>query len=409
MMDLNGIRVLELATGISIPLTGAVLAHLGAEVIKIESRKKPDLNRSRAIPPEWSYGDPTETFWQFHEVNAGTKSVTLNLKHPKGRELLLALVARSHLLIQNFAPGWLERIGLSLDTFLRANPQIALVFASAYGQAGPQAAQRAYAPIMTGLAGLESLVGYDDGTLAGVLATALGDPTGSYYGVLYALSALFRLTRAQQSTFVDLSFVEAATTLVGGPLVQSQLTGRVPELLGSSAPDIVPHGIFPTRSSDAWVAVAAYDDQQWDRLSDVLAMATGQPEFWRDPMLRDQRARIARRAEVESHLGAWTVTQSVEEVVRDLGEEGIPAAPILPVEAIDGHPHFLARGIIHAVEHVVLGRMAITGVPWVVDGKAVPVRGAGPLLGSANEAVFREVLGLDGATYRAYEAEGVFD
>src|ERR1700722_397746 len=173
---LSGVRVLEVATGGSAPLIGRVLGEPGADVTKLESRAKLDVNRTRVPRPDDPEGFPaSEAFQLLHEANAGKRSVTLNLKEPAGKELFLDLLRDVDVFIENFAPGWLDRLGLSPEGILAAAPQLIVLSASGYGQTGPLRAQRAYAPVMTSLAGIEGLIGYGPGDVTGASSLALAD------------------------------------------------------------------------------------------------------------------------------------------------------------------------------------------------------------------------------------------
>lgn len=408
MLDLGRFKVLELSTGISTPLCGTALANLGAEVIKVESSRKLDLNRARAAPPNWAYEDMTECFLQFHEVNAGKKSIRLNLKQPQGKDLLLRYVAECDVAIQNFAPGWLERLGLSADHFFDANPGLVMVFLSAYGQEGPLRAQRAYAPIMSALGGLESIVGYEGEEPVGVLATALGDPNGSYFSLLLTLAGLYRRERTGEGALVDLSCTEAITALLGEAVLGWQATGERPRLRGVHREDAAPHGVYAARGHDRWVAVTVETDGQWAALAEVVGGSSGS-SLWADPSLRDVGARLARQLEIDEALASWTVTRDADEASETLQAHGIPAAPVLSAADLDQHDHFVERGLLHRVHHQVLGDIAITGTPWRVDGEAPRVHGAGPLFGHDTETVLGQLLGIEGQELEALRLAGVLE
>lgn len=412
MLDLSGFRVVELGTGISVPLCGTLLGNLGAEVIKVESRLKLDVNRARSRPAGWRYGDSLECFWQFHEVNAGKRSITLNLKHPDGPALLMRLVSRSDVLIQNFAPGWLDRLGIRIQDFWEANPGLVMVFASAYGQEGPFRGQRAWAPIMSALAGLEGLIGYDTEPkdVMGALGTALGDPNGSYFAALYVMAGLHHRLRTGQGILFDLSFTEAVTSLLGEPLWNAQKTPTKSgiALHGFHSDHRCPHGIYPCRGEDEWVAISVPDDGAWEVLAGLVVDDLGKPSVLSRPWARLEQRKADEDA-IDAVIAQWTATQTSEEVVATLQSRGISAAPVVDVLDIEGVDAFRARGLWHTVHHDELGDLLVTGTPWVVDGESPSVRGPGPHLGQDNEAVYRELCGLDEARYAALKSKGAFD
>jgi len=412
VLDLSQYRVLELGTGISIPLCGTVLRNLGADVIKIESRRKLDVNRTRSRPRGWRYGDSVECFWQFHEVNAGKRSITLNLKHPKGRDLLMRLVAQADVLIQNFAPGWLDRLGIAVDDFWTANPRLVMVFASAYGQEGPLRAQRAWAPIMSALAGLEGLVGYDTEPteVMGALATALGDPNGSYFAVFYVLAGLYHREQTGQGILFDLSFTEAVTSLLGEPLwnVQEPASGEKGRLLGNHAPNRAPHGIYPCLGDDQWVAISVPHDDAWEALADVITQDLNDAA-WRKADWKRFGGRKQDEPAIDAIISQWTRNRIASEIVTVLQSRGIPSAPVVEVMEIEAEEVFRTRDLWHEVYHDELGHLLLTGTPWRVDGASPPVRGPGPHLGQDNEDVYVGLCGLDADQYAALQGEGAFD
>jgi crotonobetainyl-CoA:carnitine CoA-transferase CaiB-like acyl-CoA transferase len=230
---LEGLKVVEVSTGISVPLAGAALAHLGADVVKVESSQKPDINRVRPRKSGFDADRENESesrlqegalssFPQFDDVNSGKRSVLLDLKSPAGRGTFLALLRKADVFVQNFAPGWLDRLDLPVETLIQLNPRLVCVFASAYGQEGPKRSQRAWAPVMSAQGGLEWLCGKDDrhlgdpGTIvesewnvAGLLGTAYADPNASYFVLLYVLMGLRRRAVSQRGVLIDLSMTEA--------------------------------------------------------------------------------------------------------------------------------------------------------------------------------------------------------
>src|ERR1700761_3113019 len=269
MLGLAGLRVVEVGTAVSIPLVGAVLANLGADVYKVESRQRVDINRAR-VPRTRSAGlDPAaerESFPLLHELNPAKKSVTLNLKNEAGFGLFRQLLADSDVFVENYAPGWLVRLGLPWDELLTSCPRLIALAASAYGEEGPLSQQRAYAPIMTGLAGLEGLIGYEDGATVGMMATALSDPNAAYFGVLAVLAALLDRQHSGRGCLIDLSQTEAATCLVGTALAEYALTGKEPGPRGNLRPGRGPHDFLPCAGDDAWVAISVDGDEHWQAL-----------------------------------------------------------------------------------------------------------------------------------------------
>jgi crotonobetainyl-CoA:carnitine CoA-transferase CaiB-like acyl-CoA transferase len=364
---LRGIRVLEVTTGVAAPLIGRVLAELGADVVKVESRAKIDVNRVRLPRPTDPEGYPaSEAFQLLHEANADKKSVTLNLKTAEGKEVFRTLLKDSDLFIENFAPGWLERLGMPVQDLLEEFPELVVVSASGYGQTGPLRTQRAYAPVMTSLAGVEGLIGYEDGAVVGCSALALADLNCTFSGIFLALAALYGRRSTGRGQHVDISQTEACVSLIGEAFVEQQLGLRTPAPRGNVGPDGEPWSLRPTENDDAWVAAAAADER------------AAQP--------RPNR----------------------EALIRNLRERGVECAPVLsPAEVAEGK-QFAERGFLQRVDHPhpLIGELVITSLPWHLDKVVARISAPAPCLGQDNEAVYGRYLPPE--TYAGYERSGVF-
>ncbi|MFC9838021.1 CaiB/BaiF CoA transferase family protein [Rhodococcus sp. NPDC127530] len=370
---LSGIRVVEVSTGVAAPLTGRILAELGAEVIKVESRAKLDVNRVRVPREEMSgLADPEtlrlEGFGLLHEASASKRSVTLNLKTEAGRDLFLRLLREADVFVQNFAPGWLERLGLSIEDLLHQCPRLVVLSATGYGQTGPLCQQRAYAPIMSSLAGLEGVIGYEDGAVVGASATAMADLNCSFYGAFLVLAALNGRTRTGGGRHLDLSQTEACVALLGEAMVEYATTGKAPGPTGNTTStgrrEVVPC------SDGRWVVV---DDAPEGDLVSTRPDAV-----------------------------------SSEELVTQLQSTGIAATPVLTPQEVLQDQAFRDRGLFQEVEHPVLGPLITTSIPWHLDGAVPRVRSSSPLLGSDTEEIMTQLLRVASEDFDRLTAEGAF-
>ncbi len=408
MLGLERLRVVEVGTAVSIPLVGAVLANLGADVLKVESRQRLDINRAR-IPRAASAGrDPAveqESFPLLHELNPAKKSVTLNLKNEAGFGLFRQLLASSDVFIENYAPGWLARLGLPWDDLLTACPRLIALAASAYGEEGPLSQQRAYAPIMTGLAGLEGLIGYEDGAAVGMMATALSDPNAAYFGVLAVFAALLDRQRTGRGCLIDLSQTEAAACLLGTAVAEYQLTGEEPVPRGNARPGRFPHDFLPCAGDDCWIALSIDGDGQWH----ALAAAAGPGSGLDDPRFTTAAGRHDHRDALLAALSAWTRTRKAAGITATLQEAGVACTPVLGVEEMESDPRLQGRQLTTRVTHPLLGEMDVTGTPWHINGEVPVPRGAGPVLGTDTRQVMADVLGISDAGYAEYDAQGAFE
>ena len=356
---LSGVRVLEVATGVSAPLIGRVLGELGADVPKLESRAKLDVNRTRVPRPDDPEGFPaSEAFQLLHEANAGKRSVTLNLKEAAGKELFLDLLRDVDVFIENFAPGWLDRLGLSPEGILAAAPQLIVLSASGYGQTGPLRAQRAYAPVMTSLAGIEGLIGYGPGDVTGASSLALADLNCSFYGVFLIAAALHGRRTTGRGQYIDLSQTEAAASLIGEAFVEQQLGIRVPEPRGNTSTDGEHWTLLHLEEDDRWIAAGTNGDRGDSEQPTKLAARLDRP--------------------------------SAAELLRILAEHGFEAAPVLTPDEVATDKHFEARALLQRVTHPLeaIGQLTITSVPWHLDGIVPRISGAAPCLGRDTDDFF---------------------
>lgn len=250
---LTGYRVVEVTIGVSSPLTSRALADLGADVIKVESRAKLDVNRARLPRRQQEGVPPEESFGLLHEANAGKRSMTLNLKTAEGRELLMRLLGTADVFVQNFAPGWMERLGMSIEQIQTDLPGLVILSAAGYGQQGPLRTQRAYAPVMTSLAGVEGVIGYEDGEVVGTMASALADMNASYVGAVLVQAALVNRRRTGRGRHIDLSQTEASALLSGEAVMDWHLSGTVPGPRGNSRAGDSPWHL-EQHGRDAWTA-----------------------------------------------------------------------------------------------------------------------------------------------------------
>lgn len=376
---LRGLKVVEVTTAVSAPLIGRVLAELGAEVIKVESRAKPDVNRARLPRPTDPEGFPAhESFQLLHESSASKKSVTLNLKTDEGQALFLDLLGEADVFIENFVPGWLDRLGLTVESLREKFPRLVILSASGYGQTGPLRTQRSYAPVMSALAGVEGLIGYDDGQVMGCSALALADLNCSFTGVFLVAAALKGREQTGEGTHLDLSQIEAVSTLAGEAFVEAELNGISPLPCGNADPDGTPWTLIPTERPDEWVA----------------AVATAPGEDADGELLELKNLPAGRRPTREALL-------------ERLQARGVEAAPVLTPTGVAQDPRFAKRGFTQTVQHphAMIGEVKVTSVPWHLDGQLPRVRGTAPLLGGDNPAVLSRFV--DAASLADYEAKGV--
>ncbi len=391
---LSGLRIVEFGWNWAGPLVGQILADFGAEVIKIETSRRLDFMR------HWGHA---RAFFQ--NANRNKRSITVDIAKPEGVRLVRELARQSDVFFDNFAAGVLARHGLGESDLLQVKPDLVVLSMAMAGQSGPLSHLRGFATIATGFAGIESAIGYPDCGPTGLPQIGLGDLNAAIQAVLAILVALRHRKRAGEGQFIDLSQIEAATALTGDPLIRYQLTGQVAEPCGNAHPEMAPHGTYPTSGKDRWVAIAVRDDREWQ----ALVSAMGSPDWSRAEVLVRRAGRLARREEIDRRVAEWTSTQDRDPLAEKLQAAGVPAAPVLELAEMLGHPHFAERRLETRVpgEAAPEGGWRIYNTPWHFTSTPGEVRAPAPALGADNAYVFGELLGLSEDEIQRRKDEGV--
>ncbi|MBI2909019.1 MAG: CoA transferase [Chloroflexi bacterium] len=385
---LSNYRILDFGTAVAGPMVGQVLADMGGEVIKIESRAHIDGLRQgwqgKDRPPS------LENQPNFHNANRGKLSVTVDMKQPRGVALIRELVKQSDAVTENFTPGVLDRAGLGYEALKKIKPDIILLAMSSAGAYGPLKDVRAYAPAVTSLAGLESITGYAGDPLPCMGTFAYGDFNAALHGALAIVAALRYRNRTGEGQFVDLSEWEAAATLVGEAMMDYVMNGRVMAPQGNYHPTMAPYGNYPCRGDDKFVSIAVKSDEEWQ----ALRGAMGDPEWAKAREFADGFGRLSHREELDKRLAEWTTNHDFYEVSEMLQEVGVAAAPVLNIEEQYRDQHFQERGAYAQVEHPVVGREVLSGPAWKMSQTPCAVTRSAPLLGEHNQYVLHDLLGL---------------
>jgi benzylsuccinate CoA-transferase BbsF subunit len=400
---LEGIRVANFGWVWAGPVVGQTLGFLGAEVLKIESRARIDLTRT--LPPfAGGVRDPNRSLSN-HACWAGNGSVTLNLTKPEARDLALALIAKCDIVVENFGPGFMPRIGLGYDDLRKAREDIIVFSMPAAGLDGPLKDVRTYGLSLTSLTGLDSLTGYTGGGPIPV-ENAFSDPMNGIFGAFAILTALAHRKRTGRGQHVDYSQQEAVMQLVGPAYMDYALNGRVAGPRGNRHPldRAAPHGVFPCSGEDRWISIAVATDAEWAGL--VAAMDA--PEWANASALSTLEGRVAAIDSIHERVAAWTRDFDCGELAARLQRHGVAAAPVLRVADLLTDPHYRARGTFIEVTHPLGFRETIYGAYVKTSGFDAAVR-PGPAIGQDNDIVFKELLGLPDDRYRALvEAEVIY-
>lgn len=403
-LPLTGLRVIDLSWVLAGPVTGRLLADAGAEVIKVESRKRLDNTRRgrsvAAVPGVTKEGsDPIDRVPMFHNVNAGKKSIAIDLSSPAGIGLVKQLLGHSHVLVDNFAPGVMDRLGLGVDVLTKEFPHLVIVSLSGVGQQGPMRDVPAYAPTVTALAGLDSVVGYEGEPANGVLGLNLADSFAGMFAFYAVLTAVWWQRRSGKGQFIDYSEMEGICTMLGMPLMDYELNRRVMQPGGNSSPDGAPYGVFPTAGPDEWISIAIIEDSEWQAFCAVVG-----PQPWCvDSRYTQKSARLAAKEILEEAVAAYTRGHTGLELESRLRQAGVAAALVYNFAEQIGDQHFWDRDLFRHIDIQDMGRQVIYGTPWRLTDTPTLSKSGAPRLGEHTREILTTLLGM-----RQDEIDGLF-
>jgi len=370
---LAGVRVLELGSLVAGPFCGKTLADFGAEVIKIEPPGEGDpLRKWRRLR------NGTSLWWQVQSRNK--RSVTCDLRRPEGQEIVRRLGRASHIVVENFRAGALEKWNLGWDVLSRENPKLVLVRISGYGQSGPYRERPGFAAIAEGMAGFRHITGFPDRPPVRP-NLSIGDTIASLHGVIGALMAL----HTGKGQVVDVALYEAMFNCMESLLPEYDAGGFVRERSGSTLPGIAPSNLYPCK--EGYVLIAGNADSLYRRLMSAI----GREDLRDDPALARNDGRAAQMERIDAAISEWTSKRDQKEVLSEMEKAEVPAGRIYSAADIAADPHFAARGMI---QEVIAGDGAPLKVPGIVPKlSATPgaIRSPAPKLGEHTDAVLKEL------------------
>jgi len=392
-LPLEGMRVIDLGWVWSGPMVGYILADMGAEVIKVEHSDRLDNTRLRGSPTidgKKLEGKSIELGPYYHNLNRNKLSARLNLKHSEGIRLFKTLVKASDILIENFSPKALSKLGLDYSNLKNINPGLVMLSLSTAGQDGPISDMLGYAPVISSLSGMESLVGYEDEPPLGMMTFGLSDPNAGTHAFFAIMVALYHRERTGEGVYIDMSQYEASCSLLGEALFEYQINNKILGPQGNHHNKHCPHGIYRCHGDDKWVAISVDSDESWDKLREAM----GGPGWAKDPAFQKENGRLIRKRELNEKIGTWTMQLSREDIVEKLQSHGVAAVPVLSMEEQYRDKHYQYRKIHQEVIHPLLGKELLFAVPWRLGETPGSIRKSAPLLGEHDNYVYKTVLGL---------------
>lgn len=394
----TGTRILEFGSGAAGPIATRYFAEHGATVVRVESRTRPDFLRVYALGPDNPHG--LDGAPMFDALNVGKRSVAIDLKHPEGHALALRLVEWADAVSENFAPKAMAGLGLDYAALVEHKPDLVMVSACLNGQTGPHRDYPGFGGQGAALAGFNALTGWPDREPVGPYGTITDSLAPRFVATALAAGLLHRRATGQ-GCYVDLSQVETGIWSLSPWLARYASTDEVVERRGNRSPDAAPHGAFPCRGDDRWVAIAVWDDAAWARLADLIGVD--------DATLASVDQRLARVDEVEQLVAAWTASRDAVEVAARLQELGIEAVPVQDFADVHGDPQLAWRGHFVALEHARLGPGHYERNGFRLSDAPSSYPAASPLVGEHNRFVVEELLGLPAAEHDRLVEAGVLE
>ncbi|MEU3271879.1 CoA transferase [Saccharomonospora sp. NPDC006951] len=392
---LDGIRVLELGSFIAGPFACRLLADFGADVLKVERPGSGDELR------RWRRHGDEETSLLWRVLARNKRSLAVDLRADSGRNLVLDLVEHCDVVVENFRPGTLEKLGLGPEVLRGRRKDLVLVRVSGFGQTGPLSGQAGFGGVAEALGGLRELTGHPDRppTRVGI---SLGDSLAGLHAAFGAVMSLLGGERANEGgEEVDVALYESVFNLMESLVPDYDVHGVLPERSGSRVPGAAPSGSFAC-SGGQWVVIGGNGDAIFPRLMKAIE----RPDLAADPELARNEGRVRREDELDAAISAWTAANDIGHVLTTMADNGVPAGPIMTAADIVAHPHFAAREMVTS-QRIGDRDVAFPGVVPKLARRPGTTRWAGPELGQHTEEVLGELLGLGGGDVNALRERGV--
>jgi len=383
-------------------LATQILASMGAEVIKIESLQR--LDPWRGVGSAFAAGKKYEKSPLFNSINSDKYGITLNLSHPKGQEIFKKLVKIGDVVTENYTPRVMRNFGLTYDVLKELNPKLIMISLPSQGSSGPWKELAGYGHSIEQMSGIPQLTGQPDGPPE-MEGSCPSDPIVGINGALAVFNALLFRQRTGKGQYIDLSQIEAYTSLIGDAIVEYSMNQNIRPRRGNRHPSMAPHGYYRCKGDDLWVGIALASDGEWEHFCDVI----GNPALAKDERFADSLTRLRNQDELDKLVEEWTMQHDHYEVMNLLQEAGIAAGAVLTSAELLSDPHLKERGVVQIVERTEVGNHPYYrhSAPMRLSNASFNIRKPAPTVGEDNEHVLRELLGISREEMQKLEDEQV--
>jgi crotonobetainyl-CoA:carnitine CoA-transferase CaiB-like acyl-CoA transferase len=396
------LRVVDLTNGWAGPMATCLLGDFGAEVIKVESPSHMDWWRGAGLQGTTDGSKPYEQSPTFNTVNRNKYGIALELTHPRGRALFKELIRVSEVLVANYPPRILRKLGIDYQALSAVNPSLVMVTLPAFGNSGPESEYVGFGCTTEAMAGITGVSGYEDGQPQ-MLSNAIGDPGSALNACFATLVGLFEREKRGAGVSIDLSHVEGLLPMNAAALLDYTLNGRVQGRVGNRHPTMAPHGCYPCKGDDQWVVITVTSDAQWEKFRRAL----GDPEWAWASKFATAAGRKAAEDELDTYISAWTKDHDHYEVMELLQNAGVAAGAVLSGPEILSDAHLVAREFLLTIDKAEAGMHFYPGFVPRFPNTPATVRMAAPCFGEHNVYVFGTILGLSAAEIEQLETDRI--
>jgi crotonobetainyl-CoA:carnitine CoA-transferase CaiB-like acyl-CoA transferase len=397
---LQGVKVAALVQGVTGPLTTAILASYGAEVLRIETRTHLEWHR-HAGPFLDNITSPDRSVTYLF-VNPGVYGITINLKHPRAMEVMVRIVKWADVVVENFAGGQMVKLGLGYEDLKKIRPDIIMLSAAIYGQTGPMANLGGAGTPLTAMTGFPQITGFPDQMpqFPGFALTDFIAPRANVLAIAAALSYRYRTGKGQ---YIDAAQMESAIPLLSPLLLEYTVNGREATRIGNRCTHAAPHGVYRCKNN-RWCAVSVTDGEQWQK----FCRAIGSPAWTELPEFATLTGRLENQDRLDSLVEEWTIGRSPEEVMTLMQVAGVAAGVVQDGGDLDNDPQLKHRHFYWKLDHPGMGTFTYSGMPARLSRTPYEIKRA-PMLGEHNEYVFTRLLGMADKEFAQLSEEGVFE
>ena len=395
---LKGIRILAFTTGYAGPYAGRLLANYGAEVIKVES-KKGGLDTFR----HYGQHKDIDEAPRFIECNLGVRSLAINLKHPRGAELIRELAAKSDAVLQNFRPRVLDKLGLGDDELRKSNPKLVVVKLPGFGTEGPKSSYGTWGFNLNAFSGITYLWNHPEQDRPIGSQGVYPDHLGFVLGPTMMLAALLNSRRTGKGVTIDLAQIEGTAAVLGTTYLETSVNGDDPQPKGNHYALAAPHGVFPCQGEDRWCAISVSDEAEWLAFCRVI----GRAELASDSRFAGLQQRLQNRAALDAIVKDWTSARSAEEIMAKCQSAGVPASAVQTGADLLKDPQLRHRNYFSAFPDSLIGSFEIPRAGFVFKGVPEEPLKLPARFGADNESVLRDLLGYDAAAIEKLRSDEV--